>query len=174
MTGFAETGIESKLLLCRSIGKTFKALLEIGVVISKTDPGRNRNHNPAQVGPLEQCRSSSRRQSVEIKQSGAASITQHTPKLPEASSWISQISQTVGHQSPVDTGIRHLQVQSIALLPAHRQPRFTGRSPGCDLQWRSGHIHTEHRATRAQSPGQRKGEITCSATEIKPLLSRPR
>ena len=92
MAGFAETGIESQLLLSGSVGKTLEALLQIGVVLSKTNPRRNRNHHSAQVSALEHSRSRARGQSVEIQQTGPASITQHPPKLPEARSWVSKIS----------------------------------------------------------------------------------
>ena len=92
MAGFAETGIEGQLLLSSTIGETLQALLQIGVVLGKTSPRRNRNHHSAQVSALEQCRSSARGQSVEIQQTGPASITQHAPKLPETCRWISKIS----------------------------------------------------------------------------------
>ena len=92
MAGFAETGIESQLLLSSTIGETLQALLQIGVVLGKTSPRRNRNHHSAQVSALEDSRSGARWQSVEIQQTGPTSITQHAPKLPKARSWVGKIS----------------------------------------------------------------------------------
>ena len=94
MTGLTKAGIESQLLLSRPIGETLEALFEIGIVITKTGPRRHRHHHTTQVGPLKHSRSAARRESIEIQQPSAASLSQHAPKLPQASRWISPVSYT--------------------------------------------------------------------------------
>ena len=171
MTGLLKAGIESELTLGSSIRETFEALLEIGVVIGKPGSRSNRHHHSPQVGLLEQSRGAASRQAIEIQQAGAASSSQHAPKLPEPSCRVRQIAQPIGHQSPIGKAIRHVQIQSIALLPAHWKPGLTRRPLRRDRQRCSGSIHTHHSAIGAQSACNGQGQITGTATEVQPLFT---
>ncbi len=170
MTGLLKAGIESKLPLSSSIRETLEALLEIGVVIGKPGSRSNRHHHSAEVRLLKQSRGAASRQAIEIQQTGAASSPQHAPKLTEPSCRVRQIAQPIGHQSPIGTAIRHLQIQNIALLPSHWKPWLPRRPLRRDRQRCSGCIHTHHSAIGAQSACNGQSQITCTATEVQPLF----
>ena len=170
MRGCLKAGIERQLPLSSSIREMLEALLEIGVVIGKPGSRGDRNHHPAQVGPLEQSGRTPVRQTIEIQQAGAASSTQHAPELPEPGCGIHQIAQPIGHQRPIGTGILQLEIQDIALSPLHWQPGPLLRALGSNHQRLSSRIDTNHSTTGAQMARQGQSQITGSAAEIKPLL----